>query len=61
MKMQILIGAIAIIAAVGGAVYQGRLCDRWTLGTSEQLESFTKRLDGVPQEVGAWRATEVAE
>ncbi len=59
MKMQILIGAIAVIAAVGGAVYQGRLCDRWTLETSEQLDSFTKRLDGVPKEIGDWQATDV--
>ena len=60
MKMQILIGTIAIIAVVGGAFYQGRLCDRWTLETSEQLESFTKRLDGVPIVIGDWEATEVA-
>ncbi len=60
MKMQILIGVVAAIAAVSGAVYQGRLCDRWTLGTSEQLDSFTQRLDGVPKQFGAWKATDVA-
>lgn len=41
MKIQLLIGAIAGLAAVGGAIYQGRLCDRWSLHTPERLQAFT--------------------
>jgi hypothetical protein len=59
MKIQILIGLIASVVSVGGAVYQGQLCDRWELETSERLEGFAQRLARVPTQIGPWTSTEV--
>ena len=59
MKTQILFVAVAAVAAVGGAVYQGRMCDRWTMEISEELKLFAQRLEGVPKQIGDWKSSEL--
>ena len=49
---------VAVIVVAAGTYYQGQLSERWSLQNSEELDSFTARLDGIPERIGGWVSTD---
>lgn len=48
--------AVAILAIVSGALYQGKISERWTV--HPELDLFAERLEHVPLHVGDWSGEE---
>jgi hypothetical protein len=58
MGKQLIPITIAVLIIGAGALYQGRITDRWIPQNSELLQTFTARLANVPPDFDNWASVE---
>lgn len=58
-RNQIIFAVVVALVTVVGAYTQGKITDRWENEISQELETFTLRLEDVPTQIGNWISEEV--